>query len=146
MRGDDAKRLCEELDAVALRLDAVGSIEEIVLAHHLAEDAFEDGTNIAKKLKYEFLAANPRVCATVLEDKGYRHGDCAHAYRSVVLHGPMERIEELEAKKNAMQVLLEHQEKDPAAARERFLAEDTAYDRVVMLKLTIESMTGKEGS
>ena len=53
--GGDAKRLCDELDAVAVSLDTARSIEEIELAHHLAKDSFGNGTNIAKKLKYEFL-------------------------------------------------------------------------------------------
>ena len=55
VEGQDAKALCEEHDAVAIRPDAVGSIEEIELAMHLAADAFQRGTNIAKRMKYEFL-------------------------------------------------------------------------------------------
>lgn len=55
MKGENAERLCEEYDAVAVRPDFVRSIEEIELAHHLARDAFQSRSNIAKKLKYEFL-------------------------------------------------------------------------------------------
>lgn len=45
----------DKLDAVALRPDAVESLEEVELAFHLAKKAFENKKNIAKKLKYEFL-------------------------------------------------------------------------------------------
>lgn len=45
----------EGMDAVAVRPGAAMSIEEIRLAYHLAEEAFARGTNIAKKLKFEFL-------------------------------------------------------------------------------------------
>ncbi|NYZ74393.1 hypothetical protein H0O00_04580 [Candidatus Micrarchaeota archaeon] len=56
--GLDAKTLFSRLDkedAVAVRSDAIGSVEEAELAFHLAQRAFANKTNIAKKLKYEFL-------------------------------------------------------------------------------------------
>ncbi len=45
----------DTVDAVAVRPDAIGSVEEAGLALHLAQRAFANKTNIAKKLKYEFL-------------------------------------------------------------------------------------------
>ena len=56
--GLSMEQLCEalgRLDAVALRPDAVESLEELELAFHLAKKAFENKKNIGKKLKYEFL-------------------------------------------------------------------------------------------
>ncbi len=56
--GLSMEQLCEvldKLDAVALRPDAVESLEELELAFHLAKKAFKNKKNIAKKLKYEFL-------------------------------------------------------------------------------------------
>jgi len=45
----------DRIDAVAVRTDAVESLEEIELAHHLAETSFRKKTNIARKMRYEFL-------------------------------------------------------------------------------------------
>ncbi|MGC9521659.1 MAG: pyridoxamine 5'-phosphate oxidase family protein [Anaerolineae bacterium] len=38
-------------------------------------------------LKLRFIEENPAVCGTVVEDRGYVQGKCAHAYRSVVFWG-----------------------------------------------------------
>lgn len=43
------------LDAVVLDRSVVKSVEEIMLASHLAEKSFADKSNIANKMKYEFL-------------------------------------------------------------------------------------------
>ena len=54
----NSKDLCKELDqidAIAISTSFVQSLEEIKLAHHLAESAFSRKKNIGRKLKYEFL-------------------------------------------------------------------------------------------
>jgi nitroimidazol reductase NimA-like FMN-containing flavoprotein (pyridoxamine 5'-phosphate oxidase superfamily) len=96
-------------------------------------------------LKLDFLRANPRVCGTVIEDRGYIHGECAHAYRSVVVRGEMHPVDGLAEKKRGMEVLLWHLEDEPEAVRERTLPDDTAYDRAAMLRLDIHEITGKQG-
>ena len=77
--------------------------------------------------KIDFLKANARASAMVLEDRGYRKGECDHAYRSVVLHGEIHVVEDLDEKKHAMEVLLHHLEEDPDPIRERNLKSDEAY-------------------
>ena len=98
-----------------------------------------------KGLKIDFIAANGRACATVVEDHGYKHGECDHAYRSVVMYGRIEVVEDLDEKKHGLEVLLEHQEKEPDPIRKRTLPDDAAYDRVGVLKMQVEEMTGKQG-
>ncbi len=49
------KGLEGEERAVAIRAGMVESLEELQLAHHLAERSFETGTNVAKKPEFEFL-------------------------------------------------------------------------------------------
>lgn len=54
--GREAAALLKDEDgAVAVRAGMVGSLEELQLAYYLAERAFEKRTNVAKKLKFEFL-------------------------------------------------------------------------------------------
>ncbi|MFN7991862.1 MAG: KEOPS complex subunit Cgi121 [Candidatus Micrarchaeia archaeon] len=43
------------LEAVAVSKDSVRSLTEIRLADHLARTSFEEGRNISRRLKYEFL-------------------------------------------------------------------------------------------
>jgi tRNA threonylcarbamoyladenosine modification (KEOPS) complex Cgi121 subunit len=45
----------EPENGVAVRMDAVESMEEIELAYHLAESAFRNRKTIAKKMEFEFL-------------------------------------------------------------------------------------------
>ncbi len=95
--------------------------------------------------KIDIIRANGRACATVVEDHGYKHGECDHAYRSIVMNGTIEVVEDLDEKKRGLQILLDHQEKEPDPIKERTLPDDAAYDRVGVLKMTIEEMTGKQG-
>jgi nitroimidazol reductase NimA-like FMN-containing flavoprotein (pyridoxamine 5'-phosphate oxidase superfamily) len=96
-------------------------------------------------LKLAFMEANPQVCGTVIEDLGYVQGECAHAYRSVVLRGELRRVELVAERKHGMDVLLRHLEDEPETVRERSLPDDAAYDRAAILRLDIHEITGKQG-
>lgn len=97
-------------------------------------------------LKIEILRANPRVCATVILDRGYLTGKCSHAYDSVVLTGRLGLVESLEEKKHGMNVMLERLEKDPDEVRRRVLKDESRYRTTSILRLDIESIRGKSGS
>ena len=97
-------------------------------------------------LKLDFIHQNPNVCATVIEDRGYKMGDCSHAYRSVVFWGKMYQIHDLAEKKHAINVLLEHLEDEPDIVREKSLKSDDDYKEVGILRLDITEMTGKKSS
>jgi nitroimidazol reductase NimA-like FMN-containing flavoprotein (pyridoxamine 5'-phosphate oxidase superfamily) len=96
-------------------------------------------------LKMDFIRSNANVCATVVQDMGYKTGECDQAYRSVVLWGTMHVVESPGEKKRAIEVLLNHLEDDPAEVRERSLKSNDAYEKVGVLRLDIEEMTGKQG-
>lgn len=98
-----------------------------------------------KGLKIEFLEDNPHVCATVIQDKGYGKGKCAHAYRSVVFWGKMSVVDDLEEKKHGMDILLNHLEDEPDQLKRRLLKDDQSYANLGVLKLEITRMTGKQG-
>ncbi len=97
-----------------------------------------------KGLKLEFVEVNPRVCGTVVEDRGYVAGRCDHAYRSVILYGTLCRVTDLEEKKHGMQVMLTHLEERPEEVKRRLLKDDARYRTVVILRLDISGMTGKQ--
>lgn len=96
-------------------------------------------------LKLAFAEANPQACGTVIEDLGYLQGECAHAYRSVVLRGELRKVEHEAERKHGMEVLLGHLEEEPEAVRERTLPDDAAYARATILRLDIREITGKQG-
>lgn len=98
-----------------------------------------------KGLKTDIISANPKVCATVIEDGGYVENDCKHRYASVVMFGTMSAIASLEDKKYALDVLLRHLEKDPEGLKARFIKNEAAYDKFALLQLKIDSMSGKSG-
>jgi uncharacterized protein len=98
-----------------------------------------------KGLKIDFLSENKNVCATVIEDKGYVMNECEHHYSSVVMWGSMSLINDLDEKKHAMEILLNHLEDNPTPIRDRNIKNDEIYNRVALLKLEITDMTGKTG-
>lgn len=99
-----------------------------------------------KGLKLDFISENPNVCATIIEDRGYQHDKCEHHYLSVVIWGSMSVLQDLEEKKQAMEVLLNHLEENPEPIKERALKSDIVYDNFTLLKLEIDELTAKQGS
>lgn len=98
-----------------------------------------------KGLKTDFIKDNPQVCATVIEDRGYVKNDCKHKYVSAVLFGKMSVLAEIEDKKYAMDVLLNHLEENPDQLKARFIKSESNYDKFALLQLSIDSITAKSG-
>lgn len=98
-----------------------------------------------KGLKIEFLNDNPHVCATVIQDQGYKKGKCSHAYRSVVFWGKMILVGDLEEKKHGLDILLNHLEDEPGRLKKKLLKDDKSYADLGVLKLEISRITGKQG-
>jgi nitroimidazol reductase NimA-like FMN-containing flavoprotein (pyridoxamine 5'-phosphate oxidase superfamily) len=95
-------------------------------------------------LKLEFIRQNPEVCGTVIEDHGYVEDECEQHYRSVVFQGKMYVLEELAEKKNGLDILLNHLEKNPEPIKKRNVQDDSKYNKVAILRLDISEMTGKK--
>jgi nitroimidazol reductase NimA-like FMN-containing flavoprotein (pyridoxamine 5'-phosphate oxidase superfamily) len=96
-------------------------------------------------LKMDILRNNPLVCATVIRDNGYVTGKCAHAYRSVVMYGRMDTVDDPDEKKHGMQRMLHQLESEPQKMEERLLTRDKFIKQTTMLKLKIDHKRGKEG-
>ncbi len=97
-----------------------------------------------KGLKLDIIHKNPMVCATVIEDRGYVPDQCEQHYRSVVFWGKMYVVEKLDEKKYGLDILLNHLEKDPKPIKKRNVQDDSKYDKVTILRLDIEEITGKK--
>lgn len=94
--------------------------------------------------KLDFIRKNPKACATVIKDNGYLHGDCDHDYESLIIRGEIHIVSDLNEKKHGLQILLNHLEKDPAPIMARNIKNDSSYNAVTILKLTMHSIIGKK--
>ena len=96
--------------------------------------------------KLEAIAADPRVCATVVMDGGYQKGGCKHRYESVVLMGRMSVVDDPEEARHGMRTLITHLEDDPDEVWERqALDREETWNRLKIGRLDIEEILGKAG-
>ena len=94
--------------------------------------------------KLDFIAKNPKACATLIKDNGYLATRCDHDYESLVIRGKIAVIDDLTEKKHGLNVLLNHLEKAPEPIFERNIKSDKSFDAVTILKLSIETIIGKK--
>ena len=94
--------------------------------------------------KLDFIEKNTNVCATVIVDNGYLKTKCDHDYKSLIIRGKIEKVEDLEEKKHGLQILLNHLEEDPKPIFERNIQNDDSYGKVTILRLLMESVIGKK--
>lgn len=94
--------------------------------------------------KLMFIRQNPRVCGTIILDKGYLMNQCDHDYASLVIRGTMHEVLELSEKKHGLAVLLEHLEDNPEPILKRNIADDSSYNGVTILRFDMDSVIGKK--
>ena len=97
-----------------------------------------------KGLKIDFIKENPDVCGTIIEDLGYMTDECEQKYRSVVFWGEMFFVENLDEKKHAIDVLINHLEKNPGKVKEKSIKNEQRYKDVGILRLDIKELSGKK--
>jgi nitroimidazol reductase NimA-like FMN-containing flavoprotein (pyridoxamine 5'-phosphate oxidase superfamily) len=94
--------------------------------------------------KIEFLRANPFACATIIDDDGFDANSCDHTYKSLVIRGPIEFVNNREIADRAIRLMIHQLEKNEP---EKFMAKlevgKKSYDNMQILKMKIESITGK---
>lgn len=93
--------------------------------------------------KLEFIRKNENVCATIIEDGGYVKDNCEHLFSSLIIRGKMTIVTDLDEKKHGLDVLLHHLEDDPDPIKARNIKNDSSYDKVVILRLKMDSIVGK---
>jgi uncharacterized protein len=128
--------LCRDGEPYAVTLNFGFDADRNALWFHCAQEG----------LKIDLLRANPRVCGTVIEDRGYKTGKCSHAFRTVVFRGPMRIVGDPEEKKQGFRVLVGHLEEDPEPILEKILRDEKALAEVCVLRLDLEEITGKQGA
>lgn len=94
--------------------------------------------------KIDFLRANPKVWGQVVEDRGYLIGKCSHQYRSVMFAAEAEFVGELEEKRRALALMIDHADPDPEPLKQRLVA-TADLKTVTVIRLAVRWMTGKQG-
>lgn len=128
--------LCRNNEPYVVTLNYGYNASENALYFHCAE----------KGLKIDFIADNPNACGAIINDLGYIMGKCSHAYQSVVVHGKMEQLVNIDDKKHAIDVLINHLEKNPDVIKKNTLKDEKKLVNLGILKLNITEMTGKKSS
>jgi len=95
--------------------------------------------------KMDILQRNPRVCVTVVEDRGYISGECDHAYRSLIMEGNAHIITDLTEKRRGLGLLVRKHESEPESVLARLVKDDETVRKVGMVRISVEAITGKQG-
>jgi nitroimidazol reductase NimA-like FMN-containing flavoprotein (pyridoxamine 5'-phosphate oxidase superfamily) len=95
--------------------------------------------------KMGILRTNPRVCATIVEDRGYIKGECDHAFRSLVVEGNAEVVTDLSEKRRGLKLLVEKFEPEPEAVLARLAGNDEAVRKVGIVRISPGRLSGKQG-
>ncbi|MFW6040380.1 MAG: pyridoxamine 5'-phosphate oxidase family protein [Thermoplasmatota archaeon] len=93
--------------------------------------------------KIDFLNQNPIIWGQIVEDRGYKEGECDHAYRSIHFQGNVEFIEESFEKRKALIMMIEQIDNNPEPVKEKFLSDGDCLDRVKIGRIEVQFMTGK---
>ena len=96
-----------------------------------------------KGFKLDLIKNNSNACATIIEDHGYVINDCSHKYRSLVIWGKIQVVEDINEKEHAFDVLFAHLEKDNKTIKSETLKDISIYDKVGVLKLSIDTIDAK---
>ncbi len=92
--------------------------------------------------KIDYLQANPLVWGQVLDDRGYMHGKCNHAFLTVQFKGNAEKVTDIEEIRYALHLLIEQLEDDPEPVKKRFEGKDITTTAAI-IRVQIQGMSGK---
>ncbi len=94
--------------------------------------------------KIECLKNNANVCLTVIEDKGYVKNACEHEYRSIVVEGVMEFVDDEDERLHGIRVLLDHYRDSADKMLNKINTNSASWADTRVMRLKIETITGKE--
>ena len=98
--------------------------------------------------KLDIIARNPRACVSVVADLGYKSGECAHPFQSLVMEGRIRLLDDRDEARIAMRTLigqLEGADSVDELFAHHELDGDAVFRRMSVLVFEIEDITAKEG-
>ena len=94
--------------------------------------------------KLDNIRANPHVYGQVLEDLGYKAGECEHAYRTVQFDGTAELVTDPDEKLRALRLLVDRLEPEPEPVKARLLRPER-LGGVAIVRVMVTSWSAKQG-
>lgn len=94
--------------------------------------------------KIDVITNNNACCASIVEDLGYKDGDCDHMFRSLVIHGTITYVTDPQEIRDALKTMIYHLEPEPETVMKRFYPTGKENHKVGILRLDIRHITGKE--
>jgi nitroimidazol reductase NimA-like FMN-containing flavoprotein (pyridoxamine 5'-phosphate oxidase superfamily) len=94
--------------------------------------------------KIDMLRSNPAVCLTIIEDNGYIPVLCSHAYRTIVIRGNMEFVDDASRRLKAVTFLIDHFKEDVENQLAKVNQGSDTWENTQMLKLHIREISGKK--
>jgi nitroimidazol reductase NimA-like FMN-containing flavoprotein (pyridoxamine 5'-phosphate oxidase superfamily) len=92
--------------------------------------------------KADAIRENPGVYGQVLDDRGYLPGECDHAFAAVQFEGRAEFVEDVDEKRRALALLIDHCEPDPGPVKARLL-KAAGIESVGVVRVAVASWSGK---
>ena len=94
--------------------------------------------------KIDFIKLNSKACATIIEDDGFDADSCEHSYKSLIIRGNINLVNDINEIDYAIRLMIfQLEKKDPDHFYEKLKIGNKSYDNLRMLKMTIENITGK---
>jgi nitroimidazol reductase NimA-like FMN-containing flavoprotein (pyridoxamine 5'-phosphate oxidase superfamily) len=93
--------------------------------------------------KMDFLKANPLVWGQIIDDRGYRPGQCDHDYRTVQFRGRVSFLKSVPAMRRAIYLMTGQLEPDPGPVR-RSVKSDSAFKNAALGRIRVQYFTGKK--
>ena len=94
--------------------------------------------------KIDFFKNNNKVCITIIEDNGYVKNTCEHEYRSIIIDGEMQFVQENTEKLRGINVFLDHYHESKEKLLMKIKTNSSTWINTQILKLKIDNITGKE--
>ncbi|MBN1880385.1 pyridoxamine 5'-phosphate oxidase family protein [bacterium] len=94
--------------------------------------------------KLDIIRQNNLACASIVEDLGYKIGECDHAFRSIVIHGIVVPVKDSSEKILALKTMIRHLEPDPDPVIGRFFKQGFDDTGLEILRLDIKRIVGKQ--
>lgn len=96
---------------------------------------------IGKKIDY--LRANPIVWGQILQDIGYLHGQCNHAYKTVQFKGKVEFVTDITEIRDALYLMIDCLEDNPEQIKQKFAKSDS-FKQVAICKIDVLGISCKQ--
>jgi nitroimidazol reductase NimA-like FMN-containing flavoprotein (pyridoxamine 5'-phosphate oxidase superfamily) len=93
--------------------------------------------------KLDFIRTNPAACITIIDDLGYIANECSHAYRSVVLRGNIEFVEDETERMKAIRTMIDHYKEDNSRMMSKIDPGAEEWRKTQMLRFGIGSVSAK---